>query len=241
MILSSDIVSQAFGLDLYQELPPVSLVELMLHGQQQHAPSGYLSLARHALSIQVPPQKGDDGAVFLYDEVKRGSLDAAVIAPYFEFESQFWVVLRSAVRPPIELREQAFRSSEEPRDGRRGLWELPAGLVDVTLMTMEEPQAAAQRELYEETGFELAVSDLKSLGVPGYPCPGVIAEKQYFYRADLTGQTRAPMPLDGSPLESVGKVIGVPLKTALLALESGLLQDLKTEVGLTRLARFLGV
>ena len=108
-------------------------------------------------------------------------------------------------------------------------------------MGMETPEVAAQRELHEETGFALPADCLKSMGMPTYPCPGVIAEKQYFFMVDLTNQVRGVMSLDGSPLEAVGQVIALPLQVALLALDEGLLQDAKTEVGLTRLARFLGV
>ncbi len=231
---------QAFGLPLYDALPEVPYVRLQVHGRQQHAPTGYLSLCRHALSIEEPSVTGDAAAVFLYDEVKRQSLDAAIIAPYFLYQEQFWVILRSAARPPLELREPISQGGEtEPS---RGLWEVPAGLIDSHFMTTEEPIEAARRELHEETGFALEMNELIPLGPPGYPCPGVIAEKQYFFRALLTDEhQRQKMPLDGSPLESVGQVIAVPLTQALLAIEQGLLQDLKTEVCLTRLARYLRV
>ena len=235
---------QAYGVPLFTELPPVPRVHLAVHGRQQHAVSGYLSLCRHALSIDEPVVRGAAAAVFIYDEVKRQSIDAAIVAAYFRFAEKYWVLLRSATRPPVEFREQDLSLQSESIEelGHRGLWEVPAGLIDKSLVGSEEPRVAARRELYEETGFELEVEELMSLGAAGYPCPGVIAEKQYFFSARIDEKhERKIMPLDGSPLESVGEVIALPLKQALLAIEAGLLQDLKSEVALTRLARFLGV
>ena len=107
---SSPSFPMAFGLELHLHLPQVQQVELQLHGQQQHAASGYLSLTRHALSISKPQLKGAEAAVFLYDEVKRGSLDAAVIAPYFPLTSNFGSYYGVPCAPPLN---DERRSSEQ--------------------------------------------------------------------------------------------------------------------------------
>jgi len=54
---------------------------------------------------------------------------------------------------------------ERAHDPFRGAWALPGGFVDED----EDLDAAATRELSEETGLELAATDISQLGVYGAP------------------------------------------------------------------------
>lgn len=200
---------------------------------------------------------GLDLGTLTYDEVDRRALDAVVILPHFELASEVaselprqgsaltqgsgtehWVVLRSAVRPPVTLRDP--QRSPLPESGGRGLWEAPAGLVEPDESSPEGLRRAALRELLEETGFSPGDAALFELGPPAYPCPGVIAERHFFFRVRIDPDRQVAPPLDGSALEAAGEVIAVPLHVALAAARQGELADAKTELAVRRLSEELG-
>lgn len=97
--------------------------------------------------------------------VEREILDrvgaAAVVA-----EHQGRLVLIRQYRPAVE---------EE-------LWELPAGKIDAG----ESPEAAARRELTEETGYEVGPL---SLIAQYFPSPGYTAETVSIFYGHVTGMT----------------------------------------------------
>lgn len=176
---------------------------------------------------------------FTYDEVDRRALDAVVIVPYYRApsttrESEIFVVLRSALRPPIALRSQARSPCPEPVN--RSLWEFPAGLVEPDEISEAGLVLAAARELFEETGFRASPEALTLLGPSSFPCPGVISERHFFFKVVVDPKAREKPSLDGSPLESIGELVAVPLETALQAAREGRLADAKSELALRRLA-----
>lgn len=110
----------------------------------------------------------------------------------------------------------------------RSLLELPAG----TLEEGEEPEACAQRELREETGFRSG--RLEPLGgmfmTPGY-CNEYI---HLFLATDLEES-----PLDTGDEEDI-RTLRLPLAEALRLVESGEIEDAKTIAALLLLARRRG-
>lgn len=205
---------------------------------------GFLRRISRRLMIEDPKLPEAARVPFVYDEVDRARLDAVVVVPYFlafgpdGLEVPF-VIFRSAARPPVLLRSrERFRGilagQSEP------LWEVPAGLVEADEETEEGLRRAAARELLEETGFEVAPEELVALGAPGYPCPGVIAEKQYFFAARVYPEKQGEIVCDGSPLEAAFELAQVPLESALDELARFSAIDLKTEVALHRLKQRIG-
>lgn len=201
-------------------------------------PVGFLRRVSRTLRIVGDALPQGARRPFEYDEVDRRGLDAVVVVPHFLAVDESglmrrWVVLRSAARPPVLFRDQTrFRGH---LGGAEPLWEVPAGLVEAGEENDEGLMRAAARELEEETGFALPPSALEWLGPSGYPCPGVIAERQYFFSADVSQAPCTQPSLDGSPLEFVGDLFAVPLHGALRELERFGALDLKTEVALRRL------
>lgn len=223
---------------LVRSLPAPRPVELEVSETLVEA-GGFLRRISRLLRVVGDHLSLEVRAPFRYDEVDRRALDAVVVVPHFRARDgasgheERWVVLRSAPRPPVLLRDPERFSGQ--LGGRAPLWEVPAGLVEAEEEHDLGLRQAAARELEEETGFVMQPHELRPLGPSTYPSPGVIAERQYFFEADVTFAEQAVPGLDGSPLEALGELVAVPLAIALTELGRNGPVDAKTELALRRL------
>jgi ADP-ribose pyrophosphatase len=217
-------------------LPPLPGIKLSIDkDRSEHAPArAYLTVRRLELRAQFP-----DGSVsepFFYDLVERKALDAVVVAPHFRDESGTRkVLLRSALRPPVVFRPRNVWPVPE-RETLGGLWEFPAGLVEPSERSEEGLRRCATRELYEETGAEVAIEAMFPLGPSVFPCPGVIGERHFFFHAEIDPTALVPPIEDGSVLERQATLVTVTLQDALDLVRAGEIEDAKTEIALRRLA-----
>lgn len=195
-------------------------------------PGGFLRLVRRRYRARYPD--GTTSEPFVYDAIDRPAIDAVVIAAHYVSRSERWVYLRSAVRPPLLLRDPS-RSPVPELDRGSGLWELPAGLIEVGEQTVEGIKECAARELGEELGFDLPGDLMRALGPSTYPAPGVIGERHFYFEVEVDPKSRRVPSHDG-PLEHGGRVLGLPLRDALACCASGSIEDAKTELALRRLA-----
>ena len=214
------------------QLPPIRLE--LVEDVSPSVPPGFLRLVRRRLVAIYPD--GQRSAPFVYDEVDRRLIDAVVIvAHHIDAEGQRCVYLRSALRPPIVFRDRR-RSPIPNADPPSSIWELPAGLVEEEEQTPAGVKVSASRELEEELGFQVAPEALSELGPSTFPCPGVIAERHFFFEVEVAPAARREPALDGSALEHGGVVTSVPLEEALRMCDSGDIVDAKSELALRRLA-----
>ncbi len=209
-------------------LPDLPEVTLDVVADRSHEREGFLALKRFDLTVV---EAGVRSRAFSYDMIDRRALDAAVmVAHYVDAEGVRQVYLRSAVRPPVGLRERLGASP-----ARAVLWELAAGLIEPG----EAPAAAAARELDEELGFEVSVDRMMPLGPQAYPAPGFVGETHFFFHVEVDPSARREPQGDGSPLEDAAKIVAVPLARALDACRAGEVADAKTELALRRLAEIV--
>jgi ADP-ribose pyrophosphatase len=202
-------------------------IRLQVVEEQPVGDPGFLRVVRRKLRAAYP-----DGSVspeFAYDEVQRRALDAVVLLAHFQERGERFVYLRSAVRPPLQ-----FRRNYLPFQSGAGLWELPAGLVEPDEESEVGLLHCAQRELREELGFTVELSQLQPLGPSTFPCPGVLAERHFFFAVEVAPATRTDPTLDGSALEHGGVVVATRMDDALLWCQNGTIEDAKTELGLRR-------
>jgi ADP-ribose pyrophosphatase len=201
-------------------------------------PDGFCRLVRQRLQARGP--SGQAPKPFVYDWLERRALDAVVVAAYFlDSAGVPRVYLRSATRPPVSLRSPA-RLSRSQMPNPSGHWELAAGLIEDDEETSDGPARCACRELEEELGFAVAVSDMLPLGQSSLPAPGVVGERHFFFRVQVDPNHRSHPSLDGSALEQLGAIVDVSLEDALAACRNGEIEDAKTELGLRRLSEVLG-
>ncbi len=175
----------------------------------------------HELHFEEGPARGRSCA---YDIVRRRAVDAVVLVAFARRPGGGRdVFLRSALRPPLALRDDGV-----PIEA--GLWELPAGLVEPG----ESPAVAAARELEEELGFAVSPEALRLLGAPVLPAPALIAERQFGFAVDVTDLEPRDPGLDGSLIELGGAIVRIEAGAAVRALAEEGLVDAKTELFLNR-------
>ena len=221
MAPSADLTFPKIDLELLDDLSPPGQL-------------GFLRIVRRKYRATYPD--GTLSEPFLYDAVDRNAIDAVVIVAHFVGRSgERRVFLRSALRPPLMLRDGAHSPMpEEACDGR--LWELPAGMIEPTEQSPTGVVRGAHRELLEELGFDVALGTLHRLGPSMFPAPGFVAERHFYFEVEVDAGTRCEPESDGSALEQCARVVDLTLEEALALCRTGAIEDAKTELALRRLA-----
>lgn len=227
--------------------PPLPAIRLEVtedYTAQSRPDEGYLRVRRR--KMHAVHGDGAIGATFRYDVVERWNQDAIAILLHFVRDGVRRVLLRSAVRPPLAMRNDWIEATEPPlpEGVERGeLWEIPAGLVEQGERTAAGLVACAVRETEEEVGLIIAPESVRPLGGPFFPSAGMVGECVYLFECELFGEDTREGPrvaVGDGPLEKGARVVEVPLSLALAWCDRGALPDAKTELSLRRLAAKLG-
>jgi ADP-ribose pyrophosphatase len=176
----------------------------------------------------VSRARTDAVAVVLYDAAREGGRRRGVR-----------VALKTAVRPPVWLRRRA--SLTQPDDRRWDLLaEVVAGMLEPEDRGRDGVERRAAAEAREEAGREVRARDVRPLGAPSFPSPGVTDEKVHFRAAEAPLSGAFEPAGDGSAMEAGGGVRVLALRDAIAACRAGEVPDMKTEVALLRLADAIG-
>jgi ADP-ribose pyrophosphatase len=184
---------------------------------------------------------GQYSAAYSFDLIEGPFADAVAIVLYhIDSESQVWVGLRRGLRPSIYLRKNNPAKASLDNLPRLTYLELVAGGVEYGDLDSIGINGRAVLEVKEEAGFEVETKDLINLGEGTFSAPGFGMEKLH-YRAVRVNPDKGSEPEgDGHPLEEVGDFQFHELSEAISWCRSGVIEDAKTEIGLCRLAHYLG-
>jgi len=131
------------------------------------------------------------------------------------------VILRPAVVAvvPIDERERVVLVRQYRHPVGRAIWEIPAGVIAAG----ESPQAAAERELLEETGY---TADIWEEWTEVFTSPGITDEAVTVY---VARELRSTAPYDAREIEAREAFSEEELA---LMLRNGTLRDAKTILAL---------
>lgn len=201
---------------------------------------GFLHLRR--LTLVNVHADGSRSAPYPCDMVSRRHADAvAVVVWGRDARGRVCVVLRENLRPPVWLRRDKRFVQPDARAFAL-IPEIVAGLLETG---DTGPRGLARRgaiEVEEEVGWRVSPSAVKPLGGPLFASPGITDEKIFFRHVEIDLAARGTPTGDGSVMEQSGRVLVMPLATALRRCETGVIPDMKTALALARLAtRLAGV
>ena len=201
----------------------------------------YLKLSKHKLRNLY--SDGSKSEWYFVETAHPPFVDAVVLVLYTNEPAQSAsVYLRRTLRPAVAVRRfdpLHYQADGKELDGE--IWELPAGGIEPGDLA---PGGAgrlgrAVAEAWEEAGLKLQPDELTPLGPSPYTSPAFAGERLHFFCAEVD-PSRAQEPCgDGHPMEEGSELRLIPLPQALEWVEQGKVSDLKTEVGLLRLARRL--
>ena len=206
---------------------------------QSRCDEGFLRLSR--LRLRNVYEDGSRSEPYACDVVSRPGSDAVVAVLYEQDAARrVRVLLREAPRAPIYLR--SLKRFVHPDPGvYRSLRELVAGLVEPVdgAGDLGLCRRAAQ-EAQEEAGLAIPPQAFHVIGDALFASPGTSDEKVFFCAGPgALGRAQLP-PGDGSVMEECGELVSLELGEAIEACRRGEIPDMKTEVGLLRLADHLG-
>lgn len=200
---------------------------------------GFLKVRR--LRMRTHFADGTATEVYAYDVIDRKALDAVVMVLHAhrpEAPADPFICMRTALRPPLALRQQRELPIADPRPDVE-LWELPAGLIEPHEKGVEGVLACAAREAHEETGFELPPTEFSLLGVPVYLSPGMCGEKIHMVSARIADHRADVRAAGDGVIEANARVEWWPLSECLARAAEGVIEDAKTELALHRFSQRL--
>lgn len=196
-------------------------------GDQRVGEGGHLRLRRMRMRLVLSDGSRTGEGSWDYVERPMG-LDAVVVA-LFRRLHRVEVLLRHGVRIPLQ-----FGRPEKPRTLL--FPELVAGIVEPG----DDVKERAIAEAMEEAGLSVDAAAVQPLGPPLFPTPGMCAEIFHFVCCEVDAQAAThPVAGDGSPFEQGARLEWASLDEALSRCASGDISDMKTEIGLRRLAERL--
>ncbi|MDX2091845.1 MAG: hypothetical protein SFX73_28545 [Kofleriaceae bacterium] len=199
---------------------------------------GFLKIRR--LRMRNRRADGSLSAGYVCDSIARPyGQDAVVVAVFARTARGIEVLVRDGLRPPITLARDASRAPlPEPPPGMF-VTELVAGILEDSDHGEGGLRTRAAAETLEEAGFIVEPARVVLLGAGMLPSPGAMVEKFYFTAVEVDPSAQRPLPGDGSPMEEGARTTWLVLEDALAACLRGDIADLKTELGLRRLADHL--
>jgi len=221
-------------------ISPDLLQDIEVVGEETGEPaSPFVRLRR----LQLRHRYNDDqySHSYNFDIIESPFADAvAIVLYYIDSEGKVWVGLRRGVRPSIYLRKDNPAKAFLDPLPRLTYLELVAGGIEYGDLGSIGINGRAALEVKEEAGYEVEAEELVSLGGGTFSSPGFGMEKIHYRAVTVDPREGTEPEGDGHPLEEVGDFQFHELSQAISWCRSGEIEDAKTEIGLYRLANYLG-
>jgi ADP-ribose pyrophosphatase len=198
---------------------------------------GFLRLKRYqARNRRVD---GSTSPEYPIDVIDRPTLDAVAVVLWARTARGVEVLTRRGLRPAAYFRRGQVTALPEPE--YLLVEEIVAGVLEPGEVGPAALATRAAAEALEEAGVRVAPGALRSLGGPFFLVPGIASEKVHLLEGEIArfgGDVpfEAPHEGDGSPLEEGALLSWRELSAAIQACQAGEIADVKTELGLRRLA-----
>lgn len=221
-------------------ISPELLEEIEVVAEDTEEPeSPFVRLRR--LRLRNRYSDGQYSAAYSFDLIEGPFADAvAVVLYHFDREAKVWVGLRRGLRPSIYLRKNNPAKASLDNLSRLTYLELVAGGVEYGDLDSIGIDGRAAIEVKEEAGFEVQAEDMINLGEGTFSTPGFGMEKLHYRAVQVNPDGASEPEGDGHPLEEVGDFQFHELSEAIAWCRRGEIEDAKTEIGLCRLAHYLG-
>jgi ADP-ribose pyrophosphatase len=216
---------------------PPEVVDYELLSVEDFGGDGYLRLRR--VHIQNRHRDGSLSPRYFCEFVDRPrhGTDAVVVGLWHrDAAGQVQVLLRQGLRPALRFGRPPDRLTVPDRAPFLLFTEVVAGILEEEDHGEAGILKRAAIEAWEEAGLRIDPANIKRLGPPVFPTPGMAPECFFLVHAEVDPQSAAPPEGDGSPMEEGSRQRFVPLKEAIAMCDRGEISDAKTEILLRRLA-----
>lgn len=204
---------------------------------QSRCDQGFLRVRR--LRVRNRYADGSASAVYDCDIVSRRAIDAVAVVLYETTGARVRVLLKDGVRPPVYLRRHKDLVREDPRPYLT-VTEIAAGVLEPEDTGEDGIERRAAAEAHEECGLTVDPARVRRLGSASFPSPGVTDENVHFRAVQAPlGDAVRPQG-DGSIMEEATRTVILDLDEAIARCRRGEIPDMKTEIGLLRLADAIG-
>jgi ADP-ribose pyrophosphatase len=200
---------------------------------------GFLRLRR--LRLRSHFSDGTVSREYGCDILSRQNVDAVAVVLYHRAEGKVFVHLRRNTRAAVWLRRE--KQDELVRPDPRAydeIDELVAGVLEPVDKGEDGLKRRGAAEAREEAGFDVDPSRARELGPGFFPTPGVTDEMVWLVAVEVDPASAGAAHGDGSVMEEGASVHVRELTDAIAACRRGEIPDAKTEIGLLRLADWLG-
>ena len=208
--------------------------------RESRCDEGFIHIRR--LVLRNHYEDGTSSREYSCDIVERKYIDAVAVVLYAKDPTtgEIQVGLREGIRPVLYYRHRRKPPIPDPQNYQYFV-EIVAGAIEDEDLGIEGLLRRAVLEVKEEAGFDIQPETIELLGGGLFSTPGISDEKVYMVAVEVNPEDQGCHLGDGSPMEEAARIFFLPLKEALEKCIKGEFEDGKTEIGLWRLAKHLGL
>lgn len=214
------------------ESPPLQITGLRTVKVLGAEGKGFLTLSRRVVRNEY-----EDGSIsrpYRFEMVERKGTDSVAIIPYLRKGHRLWILVKAGFRPALYYRGRR-KAPGEGKCSRTLTVEAIAGSLESGDRTRRDIDRRAVAELKEETGFQVRLGEVSTLGSGFFPSHGQCTEKIHLRAVELDPERRGEAVGDGSVNEAQTWTLLFEAEDLIRRCWEGEIEDPKIEIGVHRL------